>query len=116
VLELPPNQQVWVTMTLEPGRYLLLCTVSDPKGRPHDTLGMLYDMEVRHRGPRRRRMGDWPVPSVAALAGTWLGQVEASAEDVLSGPDRAPEARRSVRRRTEMAYGDRRSRTRRRAP
>jgi len=49
VLQLPANQQVWVTMTLELGRYLLLCTVNDPKGRPHDQLGMLSVLEVSAR-------------------------------------------------------------------
>jgi acetyl esterase/lipase len=47
VLQLPPRERVWLTMTLSPGRYLLLCTVADPSGRPHHELGMTSTIAVR---------------------------------------------------------------------
>jgi acetyl esterase/lipase len=49
VLQLPPDGQVWLTMTFRPGRYLLLCTVTDPTGRPHDQLGMFSVIDVPER-------------------------------------------------------------------
>jgi hypothetical protein len=37
---LTPGSRVRITRKLEPGNYLFLCFIPDPKGRPHYALGM----------------------------------------------------------------------------
>ena len=43
---LTPGTDVSITRDLEPGRYVFLCFIPDPKGRPHVALGMKKVFEV----------------------------------------------------------------------
>ena len=49
VLQLPPGESVLATLHLKPGRYLLLCSVREPDGRSHHSLGMRTLLDVRVR-------------------------------------------------------------------
>ena len=45
VQRLEPGRDAWFTVTLEPGRYLLLCTMTEDEGR-HFDLGMIYRFTI----------------------------------------------------------------------
>jgi uncharacterized cupredoxin-like copper-binding protein len=45
-LDVEPGDQVWVEVDLEPGRYVLICTVPAPDGQPHAHKGMVLEVEV----------------------------------------------------------------------
>ena len=45
VTRLEPQRDEWFTVTLEPGQYLLLCTMSEDEGR-HFDLGMIYRFTI----------------------------------------------------------------------
>ena len=40
-----PGRDGWFTVTLEPGRYLLLCAINEEEGR-HFDLGMIYRFTI----------------------------------------------------------------------
>ena len=45
VTRLDPQKDEWFSITLEPGQYLLLCTMSEDEGR-HFELGMIYRFTI----------------------------------------------------------------------
>jgi hypothetical protein len=45
VTRLEPKKDEWFSITLEPGQYLLLCTMSEDEGR-HFELGMIYRFTI----------------------------------------------------------------------
>lgn len=45
-LDVEPGDHLWLVLDLEPGRYVLICTVPAPDGEPHAHKGMVMEVEV----------------------------------------------------------------------